>query len=70
MATIRRTVDLANLSPLTEEERAQIERVRDMSDDEIDLSDIPELPASFERGRKRNLSLEVDANDEETRPMD
>lgn len=40
---VRVTVDLDNLPPLTPEQRAQLERLAAMSDDDIDFSDIPPM---------------------------
>ena len=36
-------LDNKNIPPLTEEELAEIEALKNMSDDEIDFSDIPEI---------------------------
>ena len=36
-------VDLNNLSPLTESQKAELEALAALPDDQIDLSDIPEL---------------------------
>ncbi len=56
---------------LTESQRAQIERLADMSDDEIDFSDIPEIDpkdwvnaevGKFYRPVKQQLTLRLDAD--------
>lgn len=66
-----RIVDLGNLPPLTEEEKAQIERLKAMSDDDIDYSDIPPLDETFWKNGIRNpyfrpvkqqLTLRLDAD--------
>jgi uncharacterized protein (DUF4415 family) len=49
----RITLDLKNLPPLTERQRAQLDRLRNKPDSEIDLSDIPELPDSFWKTARR-----------------
>jgi uncharacterized protein (DUF4415 family) len=58
-------------TPLTEKERAELERLKQMPEHEIDTSDIPELPEEFwksaVRGRfyrpvKRAVSLRLDAD--------
>ena len=36
-------LDNKNIPPLTDEELAEIEALKNMSDDEIDFSDIPEI---------------------------
>ena len=47
MAIIRKTLNLDNPEPLTAEEEARLERHRNIADDDIDTSDIPELTESF-----------------------
>lgn len=42
---VKHTVDLANLPPLTEAQRAEIQALKHKPDADIDTSDIPELPA-------------------------
>ena len=53
--TVRHEVDLNNLPPLTEAQKAEIETLAAMPDDQIDTSDIPELDEAFwknaEQGR-------------------
>jgi uncharacterized protein (DUF4415 family) len=49
----RITLDLKNLPPLTEKQRQQLERLSNMKDEDIDLSDIPELPDSFWKTARR-----------------
>jgi uncharacterized protein (DUF4415 family) len=36
-------LDLNNLPPLTEDEKAQLEHLRNMKDEDIDFSDIPRM---------------------------
>jgi uncharacterized protein (DUF4415 family) len=43
----RIVLDLANLPPLTEKQRAEIERLKAVRDEDIDLSDMPELTEEF-----------------------
>lgn len=71
MSKIVRIVDLGNLPPMTEEEKAQIERLKAMPDDEIDYSDIPPLTEKFWKNGIRNpyfrpvkqqLTLRLDAD--------
>ena len=45
--TARHEVDLNNLPPLTEAQKAEIETLAAMPDDQIDTSDIPELDEVF-----------------------
>ena len=45
--TVRYEVDLNNLPPLTEAQKAEIETLAAMPDDQIDTSDIPELGEAF-----------------------
>jgi uncharacterized protein (DUF4415 family) len=58
-------------APLTAQQKEEIEALRKMKDSEIDLSDIPELPADawkdavrgrFYRPVKRAVSLRLDAD--------
>lgn len=44
---VQRTVDLRNLPPLTEAQRAQLKKLSEMPDGQIDYSDIPPLPDDF-----------------------
>lgn len=64
-------IDLANPPPLTPEEKATLERLAALSDDQIDTSDIPEADEDFwsraERNRffrpvKQQLTLRLDAD--------
>lgn len=41
------TVDLSNLPPLNEEQKAELKALSEMPDNEIDYSDIPPLDAVF-----------------------
>lgn len=62
-------LDTANPPPLTEAQRAELAALASMSDDDIDLSDMPEKLdwSNAERGRfyrpvKQQLTLRVDAD--------
>lgn len=44
---VRYEFDLDNLPPLTDADRAQLKKLADMPDSDIDLSDIPELTEEF-----------------------
>jgi len=52
--TVRREIDLNHLSPLTEERKAELESLAEMSDGEIDYSDIPPLDDAFWKNAVRN----------------
>lgn len=63
--TVRYEVDLCNLPLLTDEQKAEIEALAAMPEDQIDTSDIPELtdeqlsemrPATFYRPIKHQIS--------------
>lgn len=69
MKTKARRLD--ELPELTEEQRARLDRLATLSDEEIDTSDIPELSeaqlAEMERGRfwrpvKRQVTTRIDAD--------
>ncbi|MEB2845575.1 cytoplasmic protein [Rhizobiales bacterium RZME27] len=45
--TVRHEVDLNNLPPLTEAQKAEIETLATTPDEQIDTSDIPELDEAF-----------------------
>ena len=69
--TVRYEVDLNNLPPLTEAQKAEIETLAAMPDDQIDTSDIPELTdeqwAGAVRGRfyrpiKQQITARLDAD--------
>jgi uncharacterized protein (DUF4415 family) len=49
----KRVVDLANLPPLTGEDKVQIDALAAMNDSEIDTRDIPELPDEFWKNARR-----------------
>jgi len=51
------TYDPKNPTPLRDEERAALEKLRDLPDDQIDFSDIPLLPDSFWANAIRNPFL-------------
>ena len=66
---IRYDFDPANPPPLTDDQRAEMERLAAMQDDEIDLSDVPEVTnfSGWTRGRfykpvKQQLTLRLDAD--------
>ena len=69
--TVRYEVDLNNLPPLTEAQKAEIETLAAMPDDQIDTSDIPELTdeqwVGANRGRfyrpiKQQITARLDAD--------
>ncbi len=51
---VRMEVDLANLPPLTEKQKAELAALAARSDDEIDYSDIPPLTEEFWKNAVRN----------------
>lgn len=51
---VRYEVDLSNLPPLTEKQKAEIKAVAAMPDSEIDYSDLPPLDNSFWKNAVRN----------------
>jgi uncharacterized protein (DUF4415 family) len=51
-AMVRYSVDLANLPPLTAEQMARIEALKNMRDEDIDYSDIPPLTEEFWKNAK------------------
>ncbi len=66
---VKLTLDLKNLPPLTEQERAQLGAVAAMPDDQIDYSDAPYLPdavwmkaAEQLPHPKRQITLRIDAD--------
>jgi uncharacterized protein (DUF4415 family) len=52
--TVRHEVDLNNLPPLTKKQKAELKALSDMSDSEIDYSDIPPLNDAFWKNAVRN----------------
>ncbi len=65
---VKLTLDLKNLPPLTEQERAQLEAVAAMPDEQIDYSDAPYLPnavwmkaAEQLPHNKKQITLRIDA---------
>ena len=65
---VKLTLDPKNLPPLTEQERAQLEAVAAMPDEQIDYSDAPYLPdavwmrAAIELPHtKKQITLRIDA---------
>ena len=65
---MRKTVSytLDTLPPVTEERRVELARLAALTDDQIDLSDIPELTdeqlADFYRPIKRQITARLDAD--------
>jgi uncharacterized protein (DUF4415 family) len=51
---IRYEVDLNNLPPLTEEQRAELKALAEMPDSAIDYSDIPPLDEAFWKNAVQN----------------
>lgn len=51
---VRYEVNLSNLPPLTEKQKAEIKAVAAMPDSEIDYSDLPPLDNSFWKNAVRN----------------
>lgn len=51
-AYIRYSIDLDNPPPLTEAQKAEIEALKNMSDEDIDYSDIPLLTEKFWKNAK------------------
>jgi uncharacterized protein (DUF4415 family) len=49
---VKYTIDLDNPPPLTEDEKKQIEALRNMRDEDIDYSDIPRLTEDFWKNAK------------------
>ena len=52
---VKKLVDLANLPPLTNAQKAELAALSERPDSEIDTGDIPELPEQFWRSAKRGL---------------
>lgn len=52
---VRMTLDVNNPPALTEEQKAQLERLRNMKDEDIDFSDIPPTPANARWTRRGRL---------------
>lgn len=52
--TVRSKVDLNQLPPLTDEQRAELKTLSDIPDSEIDYSDIPPLDDAFWKNAVRN----------------
>ncbi|MCL1960705.1 MAG: BrnA antitoxin family protein [Desulfovibrionaceae bacterium] len=52
--TVRYELDLNNLPPLTDAQRAEIKALSDMPDSEIDYSGIPPLSDAFWKNAVRN----------------
>jgi uncharacterized protein (DUF4415 family) len=66
--TVRLTLDPENLPPLTEQERAELEAVAAMPDEQIDYSDAPFRPdavwmrAAALPETKQQITLRIDAD--------
>lgn len=54
---VRYEMDLNNPPPLTEQQKAELDALGKMSDDDIDTSDIPELDEEFWQNAVRNPFL-------------
>lgn len=52
--TVRYEVDLSNLPPLTDEQKAELEVLSETPDSDIDTSDIPPLDDAFWKNAVRN----------------
>ncbi|GAB6057195.1 BrnA antitoxin family protein [Desulfonatronum parangueonense] len=52
--TVRYEVDLCNLPPLADEQKAELRVLSEMPDNEIDCSDIPPLDDAFWKNAVRN----------------
>jgi len=52
--TVRFEVDLNNLPPLTDEQKAELKALSERPDTEIDYSDIPPLDDAFWKNAVRN----------------
>lgn len=52
--TVRHAVDLSNLPPLTEQQKAELRALSEMQDSDIDYSDIPALEDAFWKNAIQN----------------
>ncbi|MHB8365530.1 MAG: hypothetical protein ACYDB0_00740 [Acidithiobacillus sp.] len=52
--TVEHELDLGNLPPLTQSQKAELEALRQSSDEEINYSDIPALDDDFWKNAVRN----------------
>lgn len=59
IAWVRSELDPLNPPPFTDEEKANLERLREMRDEDIDCSDIPPLDESFWRNAVRGMHFRV-----------
>ena len=71
---VRYEIDLDNLPPLTEQQKAELEKLKNMKDEDIDFSDIPRLTEKFwanavpwrdrhlYRPAKKSTTIRVDAD--------
>jgi uncharacterized protein (DUF4415 family) len=55
----RYSIDLANPPPLTAKQKAELKRLREMKDEDIDLSDIPELDEKFWKNARHRPMFKV-----------
>ena len=67
--TVKLTLDPQNLPPLTAQQRAELEAVAAMPDEDIDYSDAPYRPdavwmraAKYLPNRKKQITLRIDAD--------
>lgn len=51
---VRYEIDPTNPPPLTDAQRLELQRLKAMADEDIDFSDIPQLPESFWLNAQRN----------------
>lgn len=65
---VRRTIDPDNPPPLTDEQKARLEALDALTDDQIDHSDIPSVPdavwarAASLPAAKQQITLRIDAD--------
>ncbi len=52
--TVKTKLDVANLPPLTEKQRAEVAALQALSDSQVDTSDMHELPQEFWQNAVRN----------------
>lgn len=53
---------MKKLPKLTADQRKQLEALRDLPDDQIDFSDIPEIPGFFRRKPKTSVTIRLDSD--------
>ena len=65
---VKRTLDLKNPPPLSDEQKARLDAVAAMPDDQIDYSDAPHLPnavwmnAADIPSKKQQITLRIDSD--------